>query len=148
VSRSPSPLYREIASTLSAIRNCREAGNKEWEDRHSDSLKTLVDYLPSGSGIDSGVTLDEDKSGPAKLVFTFGYHHMNEHGFYDGWTDHVLTVRPSFDGIDMSISGRDRNDVKDYLYQVFDYSLRCKVVQLENGDWKTEAYGPLPVETV
>lgn len=33
------PLYREIASTLQAMENCREAGNTEWRDKHEHSLK-------------------------------------------------------------------------------------------------------------
>lgn len=122
------PLYRELSSTLNAMRRCAVNGNGEWESRHHKSIVTLVDMLPSGSGIDNGVTFDLDASNSRKLVFTFGYHHMNEHGMYDGWTQHTLTVTPSFDGIDISISGRNRNDIKEYLHEVFHYALTQDVV--------------------
>lgn len=121
------PLYREIASMLTAIDNCRKAGNQEWLEKHEATLKHLVDRLPSGGGIDIGPKLDRDACKLDRLVFTFSYHHMNENGMYDGWTDHVLTVRPSFDGIDLRISGRDRNQVKDYLYETFQYALTMDI---------------------
>ncbi len=121
------PLYREIAALLQAIANCRKAGNHEWLEKHSERLEELVDMLPSGSGIDNGTKLDADASGPHKLVFTLGYHHMNDAGMYDGWTEHKLTVTPSFDGIDLHISGRDRNGIKEYLYETYHYALTQEV---------------------
>jgi hypothetical protein len=44
---------------------------------------------------------------------------MNEHGMYDGWTRHAITIRPTFDGIDVRIGGRDRNGIKEYLADVY-----------------------------
>ena len=114
------PLYREIASILQAIANCRkDGGNAEWLERHEETLKDLLDLLPSGSGIDCGTKLDRDACKPGKLVFTLGYHHMHESGMYDGWTEHTLVVTPSFDGIDIRITGRDRNQIKEYLHEVY-----------------------------
>jgi len=50
---------------------------------------------------------------------------MNEHGFYDGWTEHRITVKPSLAfGFELTISGRDRNEIKDYLSDVFYLWLR------------------------
>ena len=49
---------------------------------------------------------------------------MNEHGFYAGWTKHMVTVRPSLAfGLDVRIGGRDRNAIKDYLAEVFLHAL-------------------------
>ena len=142
MSRTPTPLYREISSLLSAIENCKKRNNTEWEDKHTVSLDTLVGFLPSGGGIDMGPKLDTDKSTPEKLVFHFSYHHMNENGYYDGWTDHTLTVRPSLQfGIDTRISGRDRNQIKEYLFDTFHHALTAKVWQDENGKWYSEAFG-------
>lgn len=118
------PLYREIASILAAIENCRKAGNTEWLEKHSERLaKLLNDHLPSGSGIDNGTKLDYAACRADKLVFTFGYHHMNDCGMYDGWTEHTLTVTPSFDGIDIRITGRDKNGINEYLYETYHYAL-------------------------
>ena len=54
-----------------------------------------------------------------KIVISFGFHHMDENGMYDGWTNHDLIIRPDFDGFKIKITGRDRNCVKDYLYELF-----------------------------
>ena len=121
------PLYRQIAGLLIAASNCRtEPLNPEWESRHTARMLRLVsEYMPSGSGIDSGTQLDTDRSTGEKLVFTTSFHHMHESGMYDGWTDHTVTVRPSlYFGLDISISGRNRNEIKDLLHEQFDIALR------------------------
>lgn len=99
--------------------NCRAAGNNEWLDRHEATLDRLVDMLPSGSGIDSGTTLDRDSCTATKLVLTLGFHHMNDGGMHDGWTEHAIIVTPSFDGINLRITGRDRNGIKNYLGELY-----------------------------
>lgn len=68
--------------------------------------------------------IDRDKTTGSKIVLTMSYHHMDEGGYYDGWTDHTITITPSFDGIDIAIGGRNRNDIKDYLHEVYYYALR------------------------
>jgi len=117
------PLYRELASVLLAIENCRRAGNNEWLDNHETTLKELADMLPSGSGIDCGTVLERDECTASKLVLICEFHHMNDAGMYDGWTTHKIVVTPLFDGIDMKIGGRDRNDIKDYLADTYHHAL-------------------------
>lgn len=117
-------LYQKLASLVVARRNCIKSGNSEWEGRHEDEILSLVkDKMPSGSGIDTGTKIDLDASTGEKLVFNCSYHHMNEHGYYDGWTEHKVTVRPCFSGIDITISGRNRNEIKDYLADCYYLSL-------------------------
>ena len=54
---------------------------------------------------------------------------MNDDGYYDGWTDHILTVTPNLGGYpDMKISGRDRNNIKEYLYDTLSYILCDKTI--------------------
>lgn len=121
-------VVQTIAGSLQAMKNCQKSGNTEWMEKHEQAiLDTVSNYLPSGSGIDTGTTLNLDRSTSDKLVFNFSYHHMNENGFYTHWTDHVLTVRPSFNGLNLSISGRDSNGIKDILYETFDYALSKEV---------------------
>ena len=119
------PLYREMASTLQAINNCRKSANKEWEERHEKTLSDLCNALPSGSGIDCGTKLDRDACRPDRLVFTLSYHFMDENGFYCGWGDFVVYAKPSFDGIELRITGRDKNQVKEMLYDLY----RCALTQ-------------------
>jgi hypothetical protein len=109
-----------IAYLLDAMRNCEKSGNAEWYSRHHDRLAAVLSESPSGSGWDCGTTLQVEKCNASRLVFTGSFHHMNEVGMYDGWTDHTVTARPSFDGrVDVTMSGRDRNQMKDYMVQLF-----------------------------
>src|SRR5690348_16396792 len=105
-------LYSELAGAVQARRNCEQSGNTEWFDKHSLTIKRLVaDFMPSGSGWDSGTHIDLDLSHAEKLVFYGEFHHMNDAGYYDGWTNHTITVTPSFSGVNLRISGRNRNDI-------------------------------------
>lgn len=123
------PLYRAIASALQARRNCIDSKNVEWEEKHeARALDLTKRHMPSGAGIDSGTSLDLDASSAQKLVFHASYHHMNEDGAYDGWTDHTIRVYPSLtSGIRTTISGPNRNQVKDYLCECYDNALRSEV---------------------
>jgi hypothetical protein len=113
-----------IASSVQARLNCLESKNEEWEIRHESAISELVmGYMPSGSGIDCGTKIDLERSTGDRLVFHAGFHHMNESGMYDGWTEHIITVRPAFSGFDIRISGRNRNDIKEYLNEVYSSAL-------------------------
>lgn len=129
-------IYKEIASRLVAMANCEKSNNVEWYDNHKDAIESLIeDFLPSGSGVDAGTKLDFDASMGEKLVFRASYHHMNADGYYDGWTDHTITVTPSLAfGISIQISGRDSNDIKEYLHEIFHDALTLEVDSYqENG---------------
>jgi hypothetical protein len=116
---------QKIASTLAALQNCRDNGNSEWLARHAETLATIErNKLPSGSGVDSGTTVDVEGCTPDRLRFLVSFHHMNDCGMYDGWTEHVVTVRASLvHGLDIRVSGRDRDGIKDYLADVFQTAL-------------------------
>lgn len=124
-------LYSELASKVCAMRNCEKTRNAEWRDKHEDSILELVeDHMPSGSGFDNGTYFDFDTSHAEKLVFTTSYHHMNEHGYYDGWTEHTVTITPSFiGGFNIRVSGRNRNDIKSYIGEVFANALQTEVTR-------------------
>lgn len=120
-------IAQEISSRLVAIRNCEQSNNQEWLERHSATLKDLIAELPGGSGIDCGTKLDRDASHGEKLVLLTSFHHMNENGMYDGWTEHKVIVTPSFSGLDIRITGRDRNEIKEYLHEVYYIALSASV---------------------
>lgn len=113
--------YQELATAIIARSNCEKSGNTEWLQRHTDHIYSIVkDHAPSGAGIDNGTKIDLEKSNGDKLVFATSFHHMNDNGMYDGWTEHWVTVRPSLAfGIEISISGRNRNGIKEYIHDVF-----------------------------
>jgi len=118
------PLYRAIASRIDAYKRCIETHNTLWEEKHLEGIRHMESLLPSGAGIDNGTQIDVDASTGEKLVLITSFHHMNDVGYYDGWTEHIICVKPSLiHGITMTISGKDRNQIKDYLYEVYDVAL-------------------------
>jgi len=122
------PLYQELAQLVAARQRCLADANP-WAEKHEARIISLVsEYMPSGSGFDSGTTLDLAASTGNKLAFDTYYHHMNDVGFYDGWTEHTVIVKPDLQfGFALRITGRDRNDIKDYIAEAFEYALRTEV---------------------
>ena len=117
-------LARELAATIQAIRNCEQSGNTEWAEKHALKLGVLMGNMPSGSGFDAGTQIELDECEHDKLVFTTAFHHMDPNGYYDGWTNHKVIVRPSFIySYDMRVTGKDRNDIKNYIMDVFHTAL-------------------------
>ena len=103
-----------LASKIDARLTCIKRGNRPMASYHEDAIRDIMDaHAPSGSG------LDLDKSASEKLIFTFGYHHMNDVGYHQ-WTDYKVIVKASLIyGLDIRITGRDVNGVKKYLYDVY-----------------------------
>ena len=126
------PLYAILASLIQARLNCIQSNNQEWLAKHTANILELVkDHMPSGSGIDHGTTIDLEASTPDKIILHTGFHHMNENGMYDGWTTHTLTVTPSLQfGFNLKIAGRDRNQIKEYLHEVYSLALDEKPLEL------------------
>jgi len=119
-------VYQHIAQLVLAIDNCKEKGNKIWEDNHTETIDSIVKKsLPCGGGFDCGTEFNFSESKPDRLVFTTSYHHMNENGMYSGWTEHKVIITPSlaFD-FDIRITGKDRNDIKTYMVDIYDAALR------------------------
>jgi hypothetical protein len=131
----PEPLYQIIARTLEARANCiaQGASHAEWKLRHESYLRDIErNLLPSGSGIDDGckLLLEDEYDGSIRLEF--GFHAMDENGYYCGWTHYTCAVRPSLtSGFDLALESGvddfDTFDLEDYLYQTFDYMLRRPV---------------------
>jgi hypothetical protein len=120
-------LYSRIATRLQAMESCKKINNIEWFEKHESKILELVkDHMPSGSGFDNGTDFDFEKSTSGRLVFHTSFHHMNDNGSYDGWTEHTVTVRASLAfGITLNISGKNRNDLKDYMHDLFHGALRA-----------------------
>ena len=102
------------------VQNHRLENDPMFRDdtRVHDRVDRILACLPRGSGIDAGTTIVSvtDK----QIVLTAGYHHMNEGGYYDGWTHHTIHVRASLmHGITVGVSGPNRNQIKDYLQELY-----------------------------
>jgi hypothetical protein len=142
------PVYQHLSSLLNARDNCaamlkrnaQDTNSANWFDRHEATAERLVkSFMPSGSGIDCGTKLLWDESTSEKLVFAFSYHHMNENGMYDGWTEHKAIVTPSLQfGYSLKITGRDRNQIKEYLNETYSLALDTVAEMDSEGNWVEE----------
>lgn len=134
------PVYQHISTLLNAMANCAarsDSNSVNWGNRHESTIEALVkEAMPSGSGIDCGTKLLLDESTSERLVFAFSFHHMNEGGYYDGWTEHKAIVTPSLQfTYNLKITGRDRNGIKEYLHETFAFALdRCAEMDAD-GKW-------------
>lgn len=136
VSNNPyhKPVYVLLAQAIGSRLRCIKAVNSLWQEKHEETIFGIQkNCLPHGSGIDGDNVIDLEKSTDEKIIIHTSYHHMNEGGYYDGWTEHTITVRPSLTrGFDMTISGRDRNQIKEYLFECFDTALRAMLDMYPN----------------
>ena len=113
------PLYRVLAGKV----GWDPPVGTQYVMQRAEEIERLMALMPSGSGWDCGTKVSED-SKPDRLVFYGEFHHMDEQGSYDGWTDHSIIVTPSLaHGFKMRITGKDRNEIKDYLHEMFDFAL-------------------------
>jgi len=128
-------VYQELARVFAAYLNCIKSGNEEWRAKHKATIQHICrNYLPHGSGFDNGVKFDFDLSTRDKLVLQTAFHHMNENGMYCGWTEHKITIRASLSfGFDLVIGGRDKNQIKEMMAEVFNNDLN-EEIKLEPAD--------------
>lgn len=127
------PLYLALAKLLQrkrSLANFHTLGNPKnlssvYEHCDSELRKLCREYLPSGSGFDAGTSLVEEacftgnKGFPSRLVFSTSFHHLNEHGSYDGWSEHKVIVTPDWEGFDLRVTDRDRNQIKGVIAETF-----------------------------
>lgn len=122
---------------------CERAKRKNDDDYLDEARNFVKQYGPSGSGIDCGTRLV--KGGNGRLVLDFDYHHMNDCGMYDGWTHHTIHIVPILSSdYDIRITGRDRNDIKEMLYDQYIEFLNTEYTDFTNGEcynYITKQYG-------
>lgn len=104
-------VYQALATAIACL-------PRDWAEERVNLIER--EYLPQGSGIDAGCTVLVEESNANRLVIQTAFHHLNEVGFYDGWTQHKIIVTPSLiHGFDIKVTGRDKNGIKEYLGQLF-----------------------------
>lgn len=118
-----------IASVCSARSRCFESGLQNAFVRWEAYLSAIErELLPSGSGFDAGTAIDRDASNGGRVVLHTSFHHMDEHGSYCGWTEHKITIKPDLAlGFTISVSGKDRNGIKDYIADTFNMCLSAEM---------------------
>lgn len=127
-SNLPRPTWAQHISAELLRRHSFEPGHYIEREIGHFLYVDLPKHAPSGSGFDNGIELCETST-PERLVFLTAFHHMNEHGFYVGWTNHTVVVTPCFTGFNIRVTGRNKNCVKDLIADTFHHwlSLAYKV---------------------
>jgi hypothetical protein len=125
-------LYKLLAMTAAARLRCNKNGHVEWFEINTNRLEQLAkEYLPSGSGIDTGCEIDLDNTMGEKIVIESQYHALDEYGSYIEWVDFTVTVTPSLQYecvVDVQGGDLSRHDgLKDYLVDVFAAALDREV---------------------
>ena len=109
--------YSALAQAIQWYNNTTE----EFKGQAEDKIKTLEKQLPSGSGVDAGSSVNLKLNTAQKIVIDTAFHHMDGNGYYDGWTEHKIIITPCLKyGYSIRITGKNRNQIKNYLYDLFD----------------------------
>ena len=101
----------------------------QFEECEKGLKNVEINWLPHGSGFDKGCKLDSFEMENGKLKsfsISFGYHHMNENGYYTHWKDYKIKVTPDWSGCDFTIEGIDKDDtdnIKEYFDDMFALNL-------------------------
>ena len=129
--KTKQPLYKILANLVQARLNNIKTGNTDWESKRSKQIESLeTSHFPHGSGFDARTHLDLNRSSSKCLYIDTSFHHMHQDGFYTEWTDHTIKVTPDLAmGFDLKVTGRNKNDIKDYIGELFSECLDRMVEQ-------------------
>lgn len=116
-------LYQKIARVVSQKNTPKKA--KE--------LALLEKLLPIGNGVETGCVILL-KSTEKRIEVDTAYWHPNYSYETSRWTEHQVVITPSFEGeINIRITGKNENNVKDYLYDIFHEALMKEYAVFRNG---------------
>ena len=88
----------------------------------------VKEHFPSGSGFDSGTSIVWDKCKHNKIVLRADFHHMDDNGYYCGWSEHEVIIVPSFSfGFDLRVTGRNKRNIKEYIEDTMHYVLSKEI---------------------
>ena len=89
----------------------------KYLDSKNKRVEDLVkNYLPSGSGFDGDISIDE-KSTDEKIILRVEYHHMDINGFYDGWSTFKVIITASM-AYNYCMQVKGESVVRKYFYHV------------------------------
>lgn len=135
-------VYQAIAQALQARETCIKEGRTEQAERWEERLKKLEEYLPSGSGFDTGESINLEESRQNMIIIDGEFHVMNENGFYDGYAEYNIVVIPSLSyGCEVKLVGssywqkrKSYDGLKDYIETTYWEALNQKITwqDLEN----------------
>lgn len=115
-----------------------QAAERRDDEKCADIMRgkiyNIMKGAPSGSGIDSGTSFIPGECNKKQLVFFTSYQHVDENGYYDARTYHRVIVTHNLLGLNIRVTGRNKNNIRDYLSNVYrDWLMR-------DVDWSTGKY--------
>ena len=119
-------LYQKIARVVS---------QKNWAKRAKE-LSLLQELLPNGNGIRGQEGLAEilPESTKKRIVIYTTYWHPNDSYETSRWTAHQVIITPSFEReINIRITGKNKDNVKDYLHDIFREALMKEYAVFKKG---------------
>src|SRR6187551_1233267 len=120
-------LYQKLAREIERYNRCLEDRPDCAQDAR-EAIENLMGEMPSGSGWNHGTKIDLAESTAKRIVLTGSWHHMDDMGGYDGWTQHCIVITASLAfGFELNVTGRNRDNIKDYLSDVFNDTLSMEM---------------------
>lgn len=127
-------VYQAIARALQARETCIQDGKEAIAEMWEEKLKKLEEYLPSGSGFNSGESIDE-ASKPKKIIINGKFHVMDENGMYDGFASYQIIITPSLVyELELKLVGSNSwpkrmsyAGLKDYILEVYQGTLESEI---------------------
>lgn len=114
-------LYKAIVNNASIITKAGIYASSHYaslQPAAETRQKRIDDLLPSGSGFDNDTKIKS--ANDSKIVFSTAFHHMDDNGFYCGWTEHRVIITASLQhGFTVRCTGRDKRSIKEYIENVF-----------------------------
>jgi len=108
-----------LDAAFRAMETCRDRnGISKWVNHWEEQIHSIMETAPSGSGINNGTILLQDECRDQRLVFRLGYHHMDDGGYYVGWSWHNVVVKPEFNGLNIRVTGKNVRDIKEHLHEM------------------------------
>lgn len=100
------------------IQNNHEVGHPIFGAEAIVRDKRIIDILPSGSGFDNGTDIEFVSS--KKIIFKTAFHHMDDNGYYCGWTEHKVIIEADFwRDLTIRVTGVNKREIKSYISDIF-----------------------------
>jgi hypothetical protein len=112
-------VYEKMASLLAEYN--KYIGENEQKRMLRRAIEEFVaEYMPKGGGWKDGTSIDLTESNDSEIVLRGTYYHVISYGNYGAPTEHKILIDASLSrGFKVKVTGRDKNDVKDELYERF-----------------------------
>ena len=128
-------LIEAICTSCTWYNTLKEVGGRheeEWGGEADARLESLLNILPSGSGI-YDVRILVDKCTDTRVEINLMYQHMNEYGSYIKSTGYRIIVKASLRGPGFTMDTRGDRDARDYIDETFFNALQDEVELTDNG---------------